>query len=73
MNIKEQEELLNLLNHKITIMSYKICRFPNKLFKKYYNKELNKVIDKRNQVFIKLREDTREKYPERFSTQEALK
>jgi len=73
MSIEEQEELLDLMNHTIIRRSKIIDKIPIQFIKIYFVKRLTKYIQKRDDVFRHLREDTRKKYPERFSTQEALK
>jgi len=73
LTLEEHEELLNLMNHEIIKRSNIINKIPFKFIRNWQIKRLEKIIQKRNQVFRNLRERTRQKYPERFSTQEALK
>ena len=67
MNVELGEIELDRLNKKIIFMCKVWAQIRVGFIKKVYVKYINKTIEKRNQVFIELREATREKYPERFS------
>jgi len=73
LTLEEHEDLLNLMNHTILKRSDIINKIPFIFIKIYFFKRLALFTRKRDDVFRHLRERTRKKYPERFSTQEALK
>ena len=67
--IKEQEELLESMNQKIIKKDNIIKKIPIRQLRDYFYRRLLKYIALRNEVFRNLRDVTRKKYPERFSTQ----
>ena len=67
MNVEEGERLLDYMNQEIIHKSRLINYIPFKFIQNYFWRRLTKLMEKRNQVFIELREATRKKYPERFS------
>lgn len=67
MSIEENEALLELLNHQLIVKSGRIGKIPFMFIRNFFWVRLTKLQQKRNQVFRELREQTREKYPERFS------
>ena len=69
MNIEEQERLLDSMNQTIIKEDRLIKKLPFRRLRDFFYRRLMKDIAIRNEVFRNLREATRKKYPERFSTQ----
>ena len=68
MNIEDQEKLLDKLNKEIIKIDRRIKRIPFDWLRNWAYKKQFKRIAIKNEVWRNLRDATREKYPERFST-----
>ena len=74
LTIEEREKQLDLMNLKILRLNKILNKIPFTFLKIFYFKRKIKTkMDERDIFWKELRTDTRKKYPERFSTQEALK
>ena len=74
MSIEEREKQLDQMNLKIIKLNKTLAKIPFTFLKLwYFKRKIQKKMTERDIFWKDLRERTRIKYPERFSTQEALK
>ena len=64
--IKNLEVQLKELNEKIVKYDIRIRNIKPMFIQNYFRKRLNKIIEKRNQIFRDLREEVRKMHPEKF-------
>ena len=74
LTIEEREKQLDQMNNEIIKRNRILAKIPFTFLKIwYFKRKIQPKMTERDIFWKDLRERTRKKYPERFSTQEALK